>query len=230
VRRSVPGTADSQMSVMQSRADENAIDMNAPAPPLRHNPSAWPHRILTAVVAACGAGVAAYLGLYQWRLISSVWDPVFGPGSERMLTSRVSQVADRVFHVPDAVLGALGYTSEIIFSLSGCTRRWQHRPWLVVLLGLTVLGIGCVSAALVCAQGLIVRSWCFLCLVSAALSFTLVILVAPEVYACLHYLGRVWRQSHSPGVVWNTFWGRASDEAARAALSKERECGRAWSR
>jgi len=200
---------------------EDVVDMNAAAPPLKNNPSAWSHRGTVAVLATLGATIAAYLSLYQLDLISSVWDPVFGQGTERVLTSGVSQDIERVFHVPDALLGALGYVTEIVFAMAGSTRRWQYRPWIIALFALNVLALACVSVALVVTQGVVIKSWCFLCLLTALISFLLVALSAQEVYACLHYLWRVWQRSGHIGVMWDTFWGRASPLADRAALQGE---------
>jgi len=199
---------------------EDRVDMNAPAFPLKKNPSSWSHRIKVASLACVGMILAGYLSLYQLGLIDSVWDPFFGQGTERMLTSKVSDVMSRVFHIPDALLGATAYAVEIILALAGSGRRWQYRPWLVVWFGLNVLGLAFVSAALVCSQGLIVHAWCFLCLCTAAVSFSLFALSVEEVYACLHYLWRVWKRSGRLQVVWDTFWGRASEMAEEAALPR----------
>ena len=76
------------------------------------------------------------------------------------------------------------------------------------------------GAALVAAQGLVVKYWCFLCLASALISFVLLALSVEEVYATVHYLWRVWKGSGQLPVVWNTFWGRASDRADHAALPR----------
>ncbi len=200
---------------------EDAVDMNAAAPPLRSNPSSWSHRIKVAVLAAIGAALAAYMSLYQLHLTASVWDPVSGGGTERVLTSQLSQTLYRIFHVPDALLGALAYSTEILFSLAGSTRRWQDRPWLVALFALNVLALACVGVALVAAQGLVVGSWCFLCLATTLIALLLAALSAGEVYASLRYLGRVRAHSGRFRVVWDTFWGRASEPADRAALAKE---------
>jgi uncharacterized membrane protein len=197
---------------------EDVVDMNAPAYPLKTNPSAWSHRITVAILACVGATLAGYMSLYQLHLIDSVWDPFFDGGTERMLTSKVADVMGLVFHVPDASLGATAYAAEIIFALAGSSRRWQYRPWLVLLFGLNVVGLAFVSAALVCSQGLIVHSWCFLCLITAAVSFSLFFLSIEEVYACLHYLWRVWQRSAGPLVVFDTFLGRASRYAQEVAI------------
>jgi uncharacterized membrane protein len=197
---------------------EDAVDMDAAAPPFRRNPSSWSHRIKVAILAALGAILAAYMSLYQLRLIPGVWDPAFGAGTEQVLTSELSQTIDRILHVPDALLGVLAYSAEILFTLAGSPRRWQYRPWLVALFGLNVLGLACVGVALVAAQGLIVKSWCFWCLLTTAISLLLAVLSAGEVYASLYYLRRVRKRSGRRWVVWNTFWGRAAATADGAAL------------
>jgi uncharacterized membrane protein len=197
---------------------EDAVDMDAAAPPFRKNPSSWSHRIRVAILAAIGAILAAYMSLYQLHLIPGVWDPAFGAGTEQVLTSELSRTIDRIFHVPDALLGVLVYSAEILFTLAGSTRRWQYRPWLVALFGLNVLGLACVGVALVAAQGLVVKSWCFWCLITTAISLLLVVLSAGEVYASLSYLRRVRKRSGRRRVVWNTFWGRAAAPADGAAL------------
>lgn len=200
---------------------EDAVDMDAAAPPWRRNPSSWSRRIKVAILVALGAVLAASMSLYQLHLTASVCDPVFGEGAEQVLTSELSQTVYRIFHVPDALLTALAYSTAILFTLAGSTRRWQDRPWLVALFGLNVLALACAGVALVLAQGLVVKSWCLLCLVTTLISLLVAVLSAQEVSASLHYLGRVRRRSGRFRAVWNTFWGRASEPADRAALPKE---------
>ena len=190
--------------------------LDAPARPWRYNPSAWRQRIVVAVVATPAFLISVYLGLYQWKLIDTVWDPVFGDQTAQVLESDVSHTMSSWFRVPDAVLGALAYLGDIIFALAGSTRRWQYRPWLVVLFGLDVIPLGIVSAVLVFMQGAVVGAWCFLCLITAVISLILVYLAYDEVWSCLKYLREVWRDAKSGVILWNTFWGKPSPEAARA--------------
>lgn len=161
-------------------------------------------------------------GLYQWRLISNVWDPVFGEQSQQVLDSDVSERMRRWFLVPDAAFGALAYLGDLIFGLAGSTRRWQYRPWLVVLFGLDVIPLGIVSAVLVFMQGAVVGAWCFLCLVTAVISLILVAMAYDEVWSSLSFLSRVWRKTRSKRVLWAVFWGRASREADDIALAVRR--------
>lgn len=122
-----------------------------------------------------------------------------------------------LLHVPDAAFGGWGYFTEAILSLVGSTRRWQFRPWLVILFGLDVIPLGIVSTVLVFVQGLVIGSWCFLCLITAAISLVLVVMAFDEVWASVAYLMRVWRATRDPRLLWSTFIGRGSEAAHRLA-------------
>lgn len=199
------------------------LDLNVNAPPWEYNPSAWRARIPICVLAGVAFLIASYMALYQWRLIGEVWDPVFGEQSRRVLDSDVSERMRRWFRVPDAALGALAYLGDVIFGLAGSTRRWQYRPWMVLLFGLDVIPLGIVSAVLVVLQGAAVGAWCFLCLVTAAISLALVALAYDEVWSSMLYLHRVWQKTRNPSVLWDVFWGRASRVADEVALTVARK-------
>jgi len=195
-------------------------DLDAAPAPWSHNPSAWSQRIPICVIAGIGFVIAVYMALYQWRLIGSVWDPVFGAQSMQVLDSEVSHTMRRWFGIPDAAFGAIAYLGDAIFGLAGSTRRWQYRPWMVVLFGIDVIPLGIVSAVLVLMQGAVVGAWCFLCLVTAVISLVLVVMAYDEVWSCLLFLRRVWRRSRSVGVLWQVFWGRANAVADEVALDR----------
>jgi uncharacterized membrane protein len=200
---------------------ERAVDLGVKAPPFDRNPSSWRQRIPIAVLAGVGTVISAYLALFQWGLVDSAWDPLFGKGTERVLTSNVAHRIDAIIRMPDAALGAWAYLSEVVFTLVGSTRRWQYRPWMVVLFGFDVIPLGLVSAALVLAQGAIVGAWCFLCLITAAISLTLVFFAYDEVWACLKYLHRVWKHTKDRKLLWDVFCGRPSALADSLAMSRE---------
>lgn len=197
-------------------------DLHVHAPPWHRNPSSWRQRVPICLLAAVAFLISTYMALYQWRLVGDVWDPLFGASSREVLDSDVSHRMRGWFGIPDAAMGALAYLGDTIFGLAGSTRRWQDRPWMVVLFGLDVIPLGVVSAVLVVLQGTVVGAWCFLCLVTAAISLALVALAYDEVWSSLAYLRRVWRRTRRAGAVWDTFWGRASDEAAEVALAGAR--------
>lgn len=201
------------------------LDLDMEAPPFEYNPSGWSQRVPVAILATAAAGMSLHLGLYQWELIDSVWDPVFGDGTANVLTSGESEFMYRMIGLPDAVLGAWAYFTEAVLSLAGSTRRWQFRPWMVLLFGLDVIPLGIVSVVLVVLQGVSVGSWCFLCLVTAAISLGLIFFVYDEVWATLKFLRRVWDDGHDARFLWNTFWGRSSDRAYEIALEQARQEG-----
>ena len=129
----------------------------------------------------------------------------------------------RMFGVPDAAFGAIAYLGDAIFGMVGSTRRWQYRPWLVVLFGIDVIPLGIVSAFLVLLQFTTVGYWCFLCLVTAAISLILIYFAYDEVWASLTYLWRVWKRSRDFGVVWTVFWGNPHEVGAAVALERSKQ-------
>lgn len=196
--------------------------------PWSYNPSSWRQRVIICIVALPAVIISAYLGLYQWRLIDSVWDPVFGNQTMKVLDSEVSHRMRDFIIIPDAILGTLAYLGDILFALAGSTRRWQFRPWMVVLFGLDVIPLGIVSAILVVLQGTVVGSWCFLCLVTAVISLILVVMAYDEVWSCLLYLSRIWKKHRNFSLLWRTFWGNPSDEAHAVALTMIEERGKRY--
>ena len=187
--------------------------------PWKYNPSEWNQRIRICCLAAPAVFITIYMGLYQWRLIDHVWDPFFGEQSQQVLDSEVSHTLWKWFRVPDSIMGAIAYLGDIIFALAGSTRRWQDRPWLVILFGIDVIPLGIISAILVFMQGTVVGAWCFLCLVTAVISIWLVFLAYDEVWSCLLYLHEVWKKTKDRQLLWDTFWGKASDVAYIAGVS-----------
>jgi uncharacterized membrane protein len=134
-----------------------------------------------AALAVVGFGVASYLTMYQIGVVRSVWDPFFGSGSERVLTSSVS----RALPVPDAALGAIAYLLEAIAELSGGRDRWYRQSWNVFVAGLLAAGLAVAGIVLVLTQAVFVRAFCTLCLGSAVISFAIAALVAEEVRATI---------------------------------------------
>ena len=91
----------------------------------------------------------------------------------------------RSLPVPDASLGALGYLFDVVANLIGGRGRWRTLPWLVLLLGVVVAGMGVAGVLLAVSQPVLFRAACTLCLASAACSVLLVWLVKDEVRASL---------------------------------------------
>jgi uncharacterized membrane protein len=132
-----------------------------------------------AALALLGCAVSTYLALYQYHVIGSVWDPFFGGGSAKVLTSSLS----RALPVRDGALGAAAYAVEAALELSGRTDRWRTQPRLVLLLGLVAAGLAVTGIGLVLSQPLLAHAFCTLCLLSAAISISVAVLVSGEVRA-----------------------------------------------
>jgi len=199
-------------------------DLNANVPPYPHNPSAWSQRIPLCLLAFVAAAISTHLSMYQWDLIESTYDPVFGDGSNRVLKSDTAKSMYRILGIHDASLGVLAYLGDAILGFAGSTRRWQYRPWMVILFGIDVIPLGIVSVILVLCQAFIVGEWCFLCLVTAAISLILVYWAWDEVRASLAYLRIVWKEHHDKGLLWKAFWGSRTpelDAAGEKLLARE---------
>ncbi|GAB4237240.1 MAG: vitamin K epoxide reductase family protein [Chlamydiales bacterium] len=181
--------------------------------PWKYNPSSWNQRVRIALIALIAVFISVYLGLFQWGLINHVWDPIFGVQSENVLQSDVSHRMSTWFRVPDAILGSLAYLGDIIFALAGSQRRWQFRPWLVLIFGIDVIPLGIVSAILVFLQATLVGNWCFLCIITAIISLILVVLAYDEVLSSFLYLYRVWKKTRSVNILWKAFCGTPTQES-----------------
>ena len=123
-----------------------------------------------AALAAAGLVIAGYLTAFQLGLLGTVWDPVFGTGSERVLTS----AAARLLPVPDASLGALAYAADLVLAVALAARVGPSRPIAGLLAGIASLG-GLASIGLIGLQAFVVDAFCSLCIASAALSIVLAV-------------------------------------------------------
>lgn len=129
-------------------------------------------RPVVVLLALVGCGVATVLTLFQVAVLDSVWEPFFGDGSRRVLTSALS----RALPVPDAALGAVAYLAEAVLTALGR----PDRPKVVLAAAAVAAGLGLAALGLIAAQVFLVGAFCTLCLVSAALSLTIAGLVLPE--------------------------------------------------
>jgi nucleoside-diphosphate-sugar epimerase/uncharacterized membrane protein len=129
-----------------------------------YSPSTWIQRIPIIALAFVGLYISRYLTAYQLGHTDSAWDPFFGDGTERVITSEVS----KAWPVPDAGVGAVTYMLEILTGIVGGRARWRTMPWLVVLFGLMIVPLGAVSIFFIIIQPIVIGTWCTLCLVAAA--------------------------------------------------------------
>lgn len=180
-----------------------------------YNPSTWTQRAPIIALALLGYFISRYLAAYQLGHVDSAWDPFFGAGTERILTSDVS----RAFPVSDAGLGAFVYALEALMGLMGGVRRWRTMPWMVAGFGLLVIPLGATQIILIMLQPIAVGTWCTLCLVSAGGMLMMIPLALDEVIAMGQFLSASRRQGRS---LWRTFWrGGDLDGEDRPAAGRE---------
>jgi hypothetical protein len=174
-----------------------------------YNPSSWGQRLPIALFALVGWFLSRYLAAYQLGHIDAVWDPVFGDGTEKVITSALSQS----FPVSDAGLGSVAYAVEALLTCQGGERRWRTSPWMVLIFGILVIPTGLISILLIISQPLVVGAWCFICLLTALCSLFPVALALDEVVAVYQYL----KYSKE-----KTFWRRFFEggNCAHATLDK----------
>jgi hypothetical protein len=126
--------------------------------------------VAVVLIALAGCLISSYLAAFQLGIAGDAWDPFFGDGSRRVLTSAVS----RLLPVPDASIGAAAYAIDAVLGIALAVRT-DAPDWIAALLALVASVGAAVALVLVVLQPLIARSFCSLCLVSGGLSVGLAI-------------------------------------------------------
>lgn len=177
-------------------------------PGWNYSPSSWSQRLPIIGLAFFGFFVARYLAAYQLGHIASVWDPFFGDGTERIITSSVS----KAWPIPDAGLGAVSYLLEALSGMMGDRRRWRTMPWMVGMFGVLVIPLGGVSIFFIIIQPIMIGTWCTLCLATAAAMVIMLPYSFDEIVAMLQFLLQTKRQGKP---LWKTFWQGGASQGAR---------------
>ncbi|QLG50594.1 vitamin K epoxide reductase family protein [Natrinema halophilum] len=203
----------SVLIVMRSEMDGPTVP-----PGWSYNPSTGAQRAPLIALGIFGFFASWYMAAFQLGYIGSVWDPIYGTGSEQILTSKVS----KAFPVSDAGLGAVAYSVEALMGFMGDRRRWRTMPWMVAFFGVVVIPLGFVQVLLVIMQPIMVGTWCTLCLLSAFGMLWMISLTVDEVVAMGQYLVRLMRQGDS---LWTAFWmgGTFPEDEAGVGESAMRE-------
>lgn len=192
-----------------------------------YNPSAHAERRALVALAALGFAAAWYTGFYQLGVVPHIWDPFFGSHSSYLVTH---SMVSRILPFPDGLLGLLGYACDMIFGSIGGEARWRTHPWAVLAFAATITGLGIVSVLLTITMGVLVHSWCTVCLTSASISVIIFGMGIGESLASLQYLERVYFRHGSWHAVWSALWGRGSfaDEETPAAPAQARSARRGF--
>lgn len=178
-----------------------------------YNPSAWTQRVPVIFLAWMGFFISRYMGAFQLEIIDQVWDPFFGDGTRRVLTSEVS----KSFPVSDATLGAFSYILDVLFGYAGGINRWRTMPWVVIIFAILIIPLGVVSITLIVLQPLSVGAWCSLCLTSAMISVLMIPFTIDEALATIQLMIREKKRGNS---LWTVLWFGGTMEGAP---QKERE-------
>ncbi len=181
---------------------ETRLDAIDAPPGWTYNPSAWPQRVPVISIALLNGAIAAYLAVCQIWFHGQAWDPFFGNGTQRVLTSSISQA----FPVSDAALSAGAYLLEAIFGALGDACRWRTKPWLVLSFDLLVLPLFLTSIGLMILQPVVVHAWCGLCLAMLVGMLLMVPLALDEAIAALQFLFRSYQRNQSLSALWHVFW------------------------
>jgi hypothetical protein len=202
------GTAAIVFSILLPRAPLERDFSGPDIPPgWNYNPSSMAQRAPIIVFAFLGFFIAQYMAAYQLGYHNTPWDPFFGDGTRRVLTSDVS----KAFPVSDAGLGAFAYLVEALTGFVGGPRRWRTMPWMVLLFGVMVVPAGIVAIVLIVLQPVAVGAWCSLCLLTGLLTLLMISPAADEMVATLQFLGNARRTGRG---FWRTLWrGGAGDQA-----------------
>jgi nucleoside-diphosphate-sugar epimerase/uncharacterized membrane protein len=195
-------------AVIVPRLGRDSPGSGAP-PGWSYNPSAWAQRLGIVFLAMIGFFLSRYMAAFQLGHITHPWDPLFGDGTRRVLTSDIS----KMFPVSDAGLGALSYLLDALAGLIGGARRWRTMPWMVLLFGFFIIPPGVTSIVLVILQPVGVGAWCTLCLAASVVMLLMVPPALDEVIATSQFLLRARREC---GSVWRALWlgeGHAAEES-----------------
>jgi hypothetical protein len=186
----MPGMAH-HMAMMQSGPET--------PPGWTYNPSTWHQRAPMIGLGLIGWLISRYLAAFQLGYIDRVWEPFFGEGTVRVLTSDMS----KMWPISDAGLGATAYTFEFLMAWMGGRTRWRTMPWMVTFFFILVVPLGLTHIVLVISQPVVVGEWCTLCLAAAAVMLVMIPFTVDEVIA----MGQFLRERVRAGKpYWRTFW------------------------
>ncbi|HKP33148.1 MAG TPA: vitamin K epoxide reductase family protein [Sphingomicrobium sp.] len=171
------------------------MDPKSVPPGWTYSPSTFAQRLPIAYLGLIGLLISRVLTAYQLGHIETAWDPFFHGasadprnGTEEIITSYVS----KMWPIPDAGLGAISYTLEILMAVMGTRDRWRTMPWMVTFFGILVIPLGVVSIYFIIIQPLLLGTWCTLCLAAALAMLIMIPFAIDEVVAMGQYLYWSW--------------------------------------
>jgi hypothetical protein len=173
-----------------------------------YNPSTWHQRAPMIGLAFVGWLLSRYLAAFQLKYIDQIWDPFFGDGTVRVLTSEMS----KMWPISDAGLGATAYTFEMLMAWMGGKTRWRTMPWMVTFFFILVVPLGLTHIVLVISQPVVVGHWCTVCLAAAAVMLVMIPFTIDEVVAMGQFMAE--RVRAGKPFWWTFFVGDTTDAGA----------------
>ncbi|UJR83596.1 SPW repeat domain-containing protein [Sandaracinus amylolyticus] len=175
----VPGAIDEGIFAKSSAA--------AVPPGWSYDPSSWPQRVVTIVLALAAFLVARSLAAFQLGYDERAWEPFF----VRQTESATDAAASSPWMISDAALAAFVFTFVMLVAFVSGPARWRTAPWVVVLQGVLVIPLGLAHVAITLVHSVTSEGWSTPRLVSAALALVMIALVGDEVIAAFQHLARV---------------------------------------
>ena len=185
-------------------------DRKSIPPGWTYGPSTDAQRFPIAALGLLGLLISRLLTSYQLGHTDSVWEPFFmglptdpRNGTEEIITSDIS----KAWPIPDAGLGAVSYTFEILMAVMGTRTRWRTMPWMVTFFGILVIPLGVVSIYFIIIQPIIIGTWSTLALAAALAMVIMIPFALDEVIAMGQFL--YWSHCRGKPLIATFFHGDA---------------------
>ena len=167
------------------------MDRKVVPPGWTYCPSTGAQRLPIAAMGLTGLLIARMLTAYQLGHVDHVWEPFFSGdladprnGTEEIITSSVS----KAWPIPDAGLGAVSYTLEIVMAVMGGRDRWRTMPWMVTFFGILVIPLGVISIYFIIIQPIVIGTWSTPALIAALAMLIMIPFALDEVIAMGQFL------------------------------------------
>lgn len=186
------------------------MDPKVVPPGWTYCPSTGAQRLPIAALGLIGLLISRMLTAYQLGHVDYAWEPFFAGnpgdprnGTEEIITSDVS----KAWPIPDAGLGAVSYTLEILMAVMGTRDRWRTMPWMVTFFGILVIPLGVVSVYFIIIQPIMIGTWSTPAMIAALAMLVMIPFALDEVIAMGQFL--VWSRSQGKPLLRTFFKGDA---------------------
>ena len=198
--------------MMPGMSMSGMMDPKVVPPGWTYCPSTGAQRLPIAAMGLIGLLIARMLTAYQLGHVDHVWEPFFSGnpadprnGTEEIITSSVS----KAWPIPDAGLGAVAYTLEILMAVMGGRDRWRTMPWMVTFFGILVVPLGIVSIYFIIIQPIVIGTWSTPALIAALAMLIMIPFALDEVVAMGQFL--YWSHCRGKPLLRTFFKGDAVD-------------------